>query len=59
LTTAARAAGCLTVGGGDMLVFQAAEGFRLFTGVAPDVDRMLAHLQRIITDGSQTADPGD
>jgi len=59
LTAAARSAGSLTVGGGDMLVFQAAEGFRLFTGVAPDVDRMLAHLQQIIADGSQTADLGD
>jgi len=59
LTTAARSVGCLTVGGGDMLVFQAAEGFRLFTGVAPDVGRMLSHLQRIIAEGSQTADAGE
>jgi shikimate dehydrogenase len=59
LIAAAKAAGCVTVGGGDMLVFQAAEGFRLFTGVAPDVDRMLAHLQRIIAEGSQTADARD
>lgn len=58
LTLAARSAGCLTVGGGDMLVFQAAEGFRLFTGVTPDVDRMLAHLQRIIAEGGQIAAPG-
>lgn len=58
LTKAARAAGCLTVGGGDMLVFQAAEGFRLFTGVTPDVDRMLAHLQRIIAEGSQPTASG-
>jgi shikimate dehydrogenase len=57
LMAAARARGCLTVGGGDMLVFQAAEGFRLFTGITPDVDRMLAHLERIIANGAQTA-PG-
>lgn len=53
LMAAARARGCLTVGGGSMLVFQAAEGFRLFTGVAPDVDRMLAHLERIIAEDGQ------
>ena len=53
LMAAARDAGCLTVGGGYMLVFQAAEGFRLFTGVAPDAERMLAHLERIIAEGAQ------
>jgi shikimate dehydrogenase len=26
-----------------MAVFQAAEAFRLFTGIAPDADRMLRH----------------
>ena len=55
LMAAARDTGCLTVGGGDMLVFQAAEGLRLFTGITPDVDRMLAHLERIIAEGGQTA----
>jgi len=53
LMAAARAAGSLTVGGGYMLVFQAAEGFRLFTGVTPDSERMLAHLERIIAEGGQ------
>ena len=53
LMAAARAAGCLTVGGGYMLVFQAAEGFRLFTGITPDAERMLAHLERIIAEGGQ------
>ena len=53
LMASARARGCLTVGGGSMLVFQAAEGFRLFTGVAPDIDRMLAHLERIIAEDGQ------
>jgi shikimate dehydrogenase len=55
LMAAARARGCLTVGGGSMLVFQAAGGFRLFTGVTPNVDRMLAHLERIIAEDGQAA----
>jgi shikimate dehydrogenase len=48
LMRAARAAGCLTVGGGDMLVSQAAKGLELFTGLTPDVARMEAHLHRLI-----------
>jgi shikimate dehydrogenase len=55
LMAVARGMGCLTVGGGYMLVFQAAEGFRLFTGVTPDSERMLAHLERIIADGGQVS----
>lgn len=39
----ARALGCRTLDGGGMAVFQAAEAFRLFTGVAPDPERMLRH----------------
>ena len=39
----ARAAGCRTLDGGGMAVLQAAEALRLFTGVAPDIDRMLRH----------------
>jgi shikimate dehydrogenase len=39
----ARALGCRTLNGGGMAVFQAAEAFRLFTGVTPDADRMLRH----------------
>ncbi len=39
----ARALGCRTLGGGGMAVFQAAEAFRLFTGVTPDAERMLRH----------------
>ena len=58
LMAAARARGCLTIGGGSMLVFQAAEGFRLFTGVTPDVDRMLAHLERIVAEDGQAAARG-
>jgi shikimate dehydrogenase len=41
LLRAARAAGCRTLNGGGMVVHQAAESLRLFTGRAPDVDRML------------------
>jgi len=43
LLSAARAAGCRTMSGGDMAVFQAVEAFRLFTGLEPDEDRMLRH----------------
>jgi len=39
----ARALGCRTLDGGGMAVFQAVEAFRLFTGIAPDPDRMLRH----------------
>jgi shikimate dehydrogenase len=37
----AQAVGCRTLDGGGMAVFQAAEAFRLFTGLAPDCERML------------------
>lgn len=53
LMAAARSVGALTVGGGSMLVHQAAEGFRLFTGVEPDRQRMISHLERIIAEGGQ------
>lgn len=43
LLRTARALGCRTMNGGDMAVFQAVEAFRLFSGVAPDSDRMLRH----------------
>ncbi len=41
----ARTMGCRTLSGGEMLVFQAAEAFRLFTGVQPDSNRMLHHFE--------------
>lgn len=40
----ARALGCRTLSGGPMVVFQAAEALRLFTGATPDAKRMLTHL---------------
>ena len=45
LLARARARGCQTLPGSGMLVFQAAEAFRLFTGRPPDVGRMFAHLE--------------
>jgi len=39
----ARALGCRTIDGGGMAVFQAVAAFRLFTGLEPDSDRMIAH----------------
>ncbi len=41
LLRSARACGCRTMDGGAMAVFQAAESFRLFTGITPDSNRML------------------
>lgn len=43
LLRAARAAGCRTLDGGGMAVFQAVEAFRLFTGRPADAERMLRH----------------
>ena len=40
LIASARAKGCRVMTGGGMCVHQAAEAFRLFTGVEPDVSRM-------------------
>ena len=39
----ARALGARTIDGGGMAVFQAVAAFRLFTGLEPDSDRMIAH----------------
>jgi shikimate dehydrogenase len=43
LLHAARACGCRTMSGGGMAVFQAADAFRLFTGLEPDRERMWRH----------------
>jgi shikimate dehydrogenase len=50
LLRAAQARGCRTLPGTGMLVFQAADGFRLFTGQAPDIGRMFRHLESLIGD---------
>lgn len=44
----ARAAGHPVLDGGGMAVFQAAESFRLFTGLDPDVPRLLAHFAELV-----------
>jgi shikimate dehydrogenase len=48
LLQAARRRGCRTLDGSGMAVGQAAGAFRLFTGAAPDLDRMEAHFRRLI-----------
>lgn len=50
LVRAARDAGCRVLDGGGMAVFQAVDSFRLFTGLEPDADRMLAHFQTLATE---------
>ncbi|MER7176378.1 shikimate dehydrogenase [Streptomyces mesophilus] len=47
LIRAARARGCAVLHGGGMVVFQAVDAFRIFTGREPDADRMLAHFTEI------------
>ncbi|WP_216322312.1 shikimate dehydrogenase [Deinococcus aestuarii] len=48
LLRVARARGCATVHGGYMAVYQAARAFELFSGLRPDLGRMLAHFERLI-----------
>ncbi len=43
LLRAGRELGCRTMAGGGMAVFQAADAFRRFTGIEPDVERMIRH----------------
>ena len=45
LLRSARAIGCRTMGGGGMAVFQAADAFRLFSGLEPDAARMMRHFE--------------
>jgi quinate/shikimate dehydrogenase (NAD+) len=54
----ARARGCPTLSGSGMLVFQAADAFRLFTGRAPDVGRMFRHLARLTAGQEQGTGAG-
>jgi len=55
LLAAAQQAGCRILHGGGMAVHQAADAFRLFTGLEPDAERMLAHLAEL-TDEPAAAD---
>jgi shikimate dehydrogenase len=48
LVRTARARGCRVLDGGGMAVFQAVDAFKLFTGVEPDADRMLAHFTALV-----------
>ncbi len=50
LLRSARARGCKTLDGGGMAVFQAAAAFEIFTGHAPDRERMLAHFATLSGD---------
>lgn len=47
----ARARGLPTLDGGGMAVGQAVESLRLITGLEPDVDRMHAHFNQLVTEG--------
>jgi shikimate dehydrogenase len=47
LLRAARIAGCRTLNGAGMTVFQAFEAFRLFTDIVPDASRMLEHFSEL------------
>lgn len=48
LVRTARELGCRVLDGGGMAVYQAVDAFRLFTGVEPDADRMLAHFTDLV-----------
>lgn len=48
LVLRARALGAPTLTGAGMAVFQAVDAFRIFTGVEPDAERMLAHMTALI-----------
>ncbi|MFS8361009.1 shikimate dehydrogenase [Streptomyces sp. CWNU-52H] len=47
LLRVARGVGCATLDGGGMAVFQAADAFRLFTGLEPDGARMLSDIAEL------------
>lgn len=59
LLSAASRMGCATLDGGGMVVYQAAEAFRLFTGRPADVERMRARfLKTIAEEGALSVEPG-
>jgi shikimate dehydrogenase len=56
LVSVARSRGCAVAHGGGMAVFQAVDAFELFTGVAPDAERMLRHFTSLVArDASPTS----
>ncbi|PRC47028.1 shikimate dehydrogenase, partial [Mycobacterium sp. ITM-2017-0098] len=48
LLQAARAAGCRTLDGGHMAVYQATDAFALITGITPDAERMAKHFRSLV-----------
>lgn len=46
----AKKIGCQVLNGGGMAVFQAAEAFRLFSGITPNVERMQRHFDSLVGD---------
>jgi len=58
LLRAAKDIGCRTLNGGGMAVFQAAEAFRLFTGITPDAERMLRHFKSMTPPSPQPSPAG-
>jgi shikimate dehydrogenase len=52
LVRSARARGARVLDGGGMAVFQAVGSFRLFTGVEPDAERMVAHFAELVAAGA-------
>jgi len=48
LIKAAREAGCRTLSGGGMAVYQAVDAFEIFTGRTPDAERMFEHFQSLV-----------
>ncbi len=55
LLAAARGRGCRVLHGGGMVVLQAAESFRLFTGADPDPARMLRHFDALEGEAARAA----
>ncbi|WP_414636208.1 shikimate dehydrogenase [Actinophytocola sp.] len=55
LLRTARARGCRVLHGGRMLVHQAADALRIFTGRQPDADRMLRHFDELVHQGRHGA----
>lgn len=56
LVRRARARGLATLDGGGMAVGQAVESLRLITGLEPDVERMHAHFNELVTGGPTTGE---